>query len=96
MLERGEARCLAVSPLARHTVGQSAIELAALEIAKAFASDFRTDLNNNVISLDLLGSTVVRHHVARRPQCRPADGGRRAIRGERRCRSLWGQARGRS
>ncbi|QAY96638.1 hypothetical protein CWB41_13610 [Methylovirgula ligni] len=77
MLERGEARCLAVSPLARHTVGQSAIELAALEIAKAFASDFRTDLNNNVISLDLLGSTVVRHHVARRPQC-PACGRRKA------------------
>jgi oxazoline/thiazoline synthase len=77
MLDRGDARCLAVSPLARHALGQSATELAALEIAKALASDFRTDLNNNVISLDLLGSTIVRHHVARRPQC-PACGRQKA------------------
>jgi len=73
MLDRGEARQLTVSPLARHTLGQSAIQLAAVELAKAFASDFRTDLSNNVVSLDLLGSTIVRHHVAWRPQC-PACG----------------------
>lgn len=69
MLDRGEARQLAVSPLARHTIGQSGIQLAAVEIAKAFASDFQTDLSDNIVSLDLLGSTIVRHHVARRPQC---------------------------
>jgi oxazoline/thiazoline synthase len=73
MLERAEARPFAVSPLANHTVGQSAVQLAAFEIAKALASDFLTDLNTNVISLDLLGSTIVRHHVTRRPQC-PACG----------------------
>ncbi|MFZ0730133.1 MAG: TOMM precursor leader peptide-binding protein [Methylovirgula sp.] len=73
MLDRDKARPLAVSPLAHHTLGQSAIQLAAIELAKAFASQFRTDLSNNVISLDLLGSTIVRHHVARRPQC-PACG----------------------
>jgi ribosomal protein S12 methylthiotransferase accessory factor len=73
MLDRGEARQLTVSPLARHTLGQSAIQLAAVELAKAFASDFRTDLSNNVVSLDLLGSSIMRHHVAWRPQC-PACG----------------------
>jgi oxazoline/thiazoline synthase len=77
MLDRGESRQLAVSPLARHTLGQSAIQLAAIELAKAFVSDFHTDLNNNVVSLDLLGSTIVRHHVTRRPQC-PACGRRKS------------------
>ncbi len=33
LLERKQARCVAVSPLARHSLGQSGIELAALEIA---------------------------------------------------------------
>ncbi len=73
LLDRGEARRLTDSPLARHTLGQNAIQLAALEIAKAFASDFRTDLSNSIVSFDLLGSTIVRHHVAARPQC-PACG----------------------
>jgi ribosomal protein S12 methylthiotransferase accessory factor len=73
MLDRGEARQITVSPLARHTLGQSATQLAAVELAKAFASDFRTDLSNNVVSLDLLGSSIMRHHVAWRPQC-PACG----------------------
>jgi ribosomal protein S12 methylthiotransferase accessory factor len=50
-------------------VGQSAIQLAAVEIAKAIATDFRTDLRDHLISLDLLGSTIVRHYVAARPQC---------------------------
>ena len=49
--------------------GQSAIQLAAVEIAKAIATDFRTDLRDHIISLDLLGSTIVRHYVAARPQC---------------------------
>ena len=68
-LDRRQARCVAVSPLARDTFGQSAIQLAAVEIAKAIATDFRTDLRDHLISLDLLGSTIVRHYVAARPQC---------------------------
>jgi bacteriocin biosynthesis cyclodehydratase domain-containing protein len=73
LLDRSEARRLTESPLTRHALGQSAVQLAAVEIAKAFASDFRTDLSSNVVSFDLLGSTIVRHHVAARPQC-PACG----------------------
>jgi bacteriocin biosynthesis cyclodehydratase domain-containing protein len=73
MLDRGQARPVAVSPLARQPVGQTGIELAAMEIAKAIASGFRTYLNDHVISLDLLGATVVKHYVGARPQC-PACG----------------------
>ncbi len=69
LLDRRQARCVAVSPLARHTLGQSAIQLAAVEIAKAIATDFRTELRDHIISLDLLGSTIVKHYVAARPQC---------------------------
>jgi oxazoline/thiazoline synthase len=82
LLDRREAQCIAVSPLAQHAFGQSAIQLAALEIAKAIASDFRTDLNNNIVSLDLLGSTIVKHHVAARPQC--PECGRKKLRDPRR------------
>ena len=70
MLARSEARLLTVSPLVQHTVGQSGIQLAAMEIAKAIASGFRTDLNNHILSLDLTGSVTVKHYVAARPQCR--------------------------
>jgi ribosomal protein S12 methylthiotransferase accessory factor len=73
LLDRKRARCVAVSPLARNTLGGSAIQLAAVEIAKAIATDFRTDLRDHIISLDLLGLTVVKHYVAARPQC-PACG----------------------
>ena len=69
LLDRGPARRVAVSPLARNTLGQSAIQLAAVEIAKAIATDFRTDLRDHIVSLDLLGSTIVKHYVAARPQC---------------------------
>jgi oxazoline/thiazoline synthase len=69
LLDRRQARCVAVSPLAQHTFGQSAIQLAAVEVAKAIATDFRTQLSDHIISLDLLGSTIVKHHVATRPQC---------------------------
>jgi ribosomal protein S12 methylthiotransferase accessory factor len=69
MLERKQARRLAVSPLVHDTVGQSGIQLAALEIAKAIATGFRSDLRDHIISLDLLGSTIVKHYVAARPQC---------------------------
>jgi oxazoline/thiazoline synthase len=69
MIDRQGARRVVVSPLAEHPFGQTGIQLAALEIAKAIATDFRTDLGDHIVSLDLLGSSVVRHYVARRPQC---------------------------
>jgi oxazoline/thiazoline synthase len=68
-LERGSARPVAISPLARKPLGQGAIQFAALEVAKAIATGFRTELNNHIISHDLLGSSVVKHYVAKRPQC---------------------------
>jgi oxazoline/thiazoline synthase len=82
LLERGEARCVAVSPLVRQPVGQSAIALASVEIAKAIATDFRTELSDHIVSLDLSGSTIAKHHVAARPQC-PACG-RKELRDPRR------------
>jgi len=75
-LDRGSARRVAVSPLARKLVGRGAIELAAVEIAKAIATDFRTDLSDHILSLDLMGATIVKHHVAARPQC-PVCGSKR-------------------
>ena len=68
-LDRVEAHAVSSSPLIHHPLGQGAIPFAALEIAKAIASGFRTDLNNHIISHDLLGSTTVKHYVAHRPQC---------------------------
>ncbi|MGH6838512.1 MAG: TOMM precursor leader peptide-binding protein [Methylocella sp.] len=82
LLDRRQARCLAVSPLAQHTFGQSGIQLAAVEIAKAIATEFRTQLRDHIISLDLLGSTIVKHHVAARPQCSAC--GRKKLRDPRR------------
>jgi bacteriocin biosynthesis cyclodehydratase domain-containing protein len=69
LLHRTDARCVAVSPLARQPIGHGAVGLAAVEIAKAIATDFRTDLRNHVISLDLSGATIVKHYVGARPQC---------------------------
>jgi ribosomal protein S12 methylthiotransferase accessory factor len=69
MLDRRQARRVAVSPLAKDSLGHSGIELAAVEIAKAIASDFRTPLNDHLVSLDLSGPTIVKHYVPRRPQC---------------------------
>ena len=68
-LDRGTARPVAVSPLARNAVGQTAIHFAALEIAKAIATGFRTELSDHIVSLDLLGSSVAKHYVSARPQC---------------------------
>jgi oxazoline/thiazoline synthase len=68
-LDRGGAHPVVLSPLSRHPLGQGAIQFAALEIAKAIATGFRTDLNNHIISHDFLGSTTVKHHVPHRPQC---------------------------
>ncbi len=73
LLDRTQARRVATSPLVRNPVGQNAIQLAASEIAKAIATGFRTELHDHIISLDLLGSTIVKHYVAARPQC-PACG----------------------
>jgi ribosomal protein S12 methylthiotransferase accessory factor len=69
LLDRAGARCVAASPLAGHTLGQGAIGLAAIEIAKAIATGFRTELRDHIISLDLSGATIVKHYVAKRPQC---------------------------
>jgi ribosomal protein S12 methylthiotransferase accessory factor len=69
LLDRRRARRVAVSPLVRGTFGQNAIHFAALEIAKAIATDFRTDLREHILSLDLLGSAIMKHYVAARPQC---------------------------
>ena len=82
LLDRRQARCVAVSPLAQQTLGQSAIELAAVEVAKAIATDFRTQLSDHIVSLDLMGSTIVKHHVAARPQCPSC--GRKKLRDPRR------------
>jgi ribosomal protein S12 methylthiotransferase accessory factor len=68
-LERGSAHIVATSPLARNTLGQTAIQFAALEIAKAIASGFRTDLNDHIASFELMGATIAKHYVSRRPQC---------------------------
>jgi len=68
-LDRSPGRAVAISPLARNALGQGVIQFAALEVAKAIATGFRTELNDHIISHDLLGSNVVKHYVATRPQC---------------------------
>lgn len=68
-LDRGPAQVLAVSPLVSATVGQIAIHFAAVEIAKAIASGFRTDLRDHIASFDLTGASIAKHYVAKRPQC---------------------------
>jgi oxazoline/thiazoline synthase len=68
-LDRKQANCVATSPLCKNLLGRGGIELAAVEIAKAIASGFRTELHHHLVSLDLMGSKVVRHYVPTRPQC---------------------------
>jgi len=75
-LDRTEARIVAASPLVQSSFGQGAIQFAAVEIAKAIASGFRTDLRDHIASFDLMGATIVKHFVARRPQC-PTCGDRK-------------------
>jgi bacteriocin biosynthesis cyclodehydratase domain-containing protein len=72
-LDRKKSIPIVTSTLARNLFGESGIQLAAVEIAKAIATDFRTQLGDHIISLDLLGSTIMKHYVATRPQC-PACG----------------------
>ena len=69
MLERKQARRVVVSPLVHGTVGHGGIAFVALEIAKAIATGFCTDLRDHILSLDLLGSAIARHFVTARPQC---------------------------
>ncbi len=68
-LDRGGVHPIATSPLARQPLGQGAIQFAALEIAKAIATGFRTELSNHIVSHDFLGSTTAKHFVPHRPQC---------------------------
>jgi ribosomal protein S12 methylthiotransferase accessory factor len=68
-LDRTKATCVSSSALANRSFGESGIQLAAVEIAKAIAADFRTELRDHIVSLDLLGSAVAKHYVAARPQC---------------------------
>ena len=75
-LDRGPARAVAISPLVSESVGRTAIHFAAIEIAKAIASGFRTDLHDHIASFDLAGAVIAKHYVARRPQC-PTCGSRR-------------------
>jgi len=75
-LDRGPARAVAISPLVREGVGQTGIHFAAIEIAKAIASDFRTDLCDHIASIDLTGAAIAKHYVTRRPQC-PTCGSRK-------------------
>lgn len=77
-LDREATRTVAVSPLVRNSLGQGAIQFAALEVAKAIATGFRTELNDHIISHDLLGASVAKHYVAKRPQC-PTCGNKKLI-----------------
>jgi oxazoline/thiazoline synthase len=82
LLDRGSARCVALSPLVRNALGQSGVHLAAVEVAKAIATEFRTPLNDHIVSLDMLGATIAKHYVAVRPQCPSC--GRKKLRDPRR------------
>jgi oxazoline/thiazoline synthase len=64
-----EAQAVAFSPLMRSPFGQTAIQFASVEIAKAVATGFRTDLRDHIASFDLMGATIVKHFVSHRPQC---------------------------
>jgi ribosomal protein S12 methylthiotransferase accessory factor len=75
-LDRTEAHAVAESPLLQNSFGQGAIQFAAVEIAKAIASGFRTDLRDHIASFDLMGATIGKHYVAHRPQC-PTCGDRK-------------------
>jgi ribosomal protein S12 methylthiotransferase accessory factor len=75
-LDRSEAHIVAESPLVQNPFGHGAIQFAAVEIAKAIASGFRTDLRDHIASFDLMGATITKHFVAHRPQC-PICGNRK-------------------
>ncbi|MDA9526281.1 hypothetical protein XI06_39565 [Bradyrhizobium sp. CCBAU 11434] len=81
-LDRGAAQAVATSPLVSESVGQTGVHFAAIEIAKAIASGFRTDLSDHIASVDLTGATIAKHYVAKRPQC--ATCGSKKLRNPRR------------
>jgi len=75
-LDREGGQIVAMSPLVQGPFGQTSIQFAAVEIAKAIASGFRTDLRDHIASLDLMGATIAKHFVSHRPQC-PTCGDRK-------------------
>ncbi|MCG2670803.1 TOMM precursor leader peptide-binding protein [Bradyrhizobium sp. GCM10023182] len=81
-LARGAAQAVATSPLVSESVGQTGVHFAAIEIAKAIASGFRTDLSDHIASVDLTGAAIAKHYVAKRPQC--ATCGSKKLRNPRR------------
>ncbi|MCG2640963.1 MULTISPECIES: TOMM precursor leader peptide-binding protein [Bradyrhizobium] len=81
-LDRGAAQAVATSPLVSESVGQTGVHFAAIEIAKAIASGFRTDLSDHIASVDLTGAAIAKHYVAKRPQC--ATCGSKKLRNPRR------------
>ncbi len=87
LLDRTAARPLVLSPLVRNGVGEGGTALAAMEVAKAIATGFRTDLRDHIVSLELLGSTIARHYVPKRPQC-PACGDKKLRHPNRAPRSI--------
>jgi oxazoline/thiazoline synthase len=82
LLDREQARCLVTSPLSQAPLGQISVQLAAVEIAKAIATGFRTELSDHILSLDLSGATIAKHYVGARPQCPVC--GRKKLRDPRR------------
>jgi len=68
-LERGPAQAVAVSPLSRNTFGQGAIQFAAVENRESDRERISHGFTQSRVSFDLMGSTVNRHYVAKRPQC---------------------------
>jgi oxazoline/thiazoline synthase len=68
-LDQQQARCVSASPLQETLLGPTPVGFAALEIAKAIVSDFCSGLQDNLVSFDLLGANLIKHHVTVRPQC---------------------------
>jgi ribosomal protein S12 methylthiotransferase accessory factor len=86
-LDRGPTQTVAVSPLVCDSVGEIAIHFAAVEITKAIASGFRTDLRDHIASFDLTGAVIAKHYVTKRPQC-PTCGSKRLQSPRRAARSI--------
>ena len=82
LLDRRQARRVAVSPLARQPFGQNGIQLARSRSRRRSPLALRTELSDHIISLDLLGATIAKHYVAPRPQCPSC--GRKKLRDPRR------------
>ena len=57
------------SPLAGTRSDRVASSLRPSRSRKRSPPDFRTEIDDHVVGLDLSGSTIVKHYVAARPQC---------------------------